>query len=807
MMQRITKELLNQAIVDIENVNDNIDTLLDVDKYIYFEDLDDFNEKNKLEFIPLSLNITIPAIFKYFKYIKEYNNLIDRKKSLNYNVDDHNRIYLDKKHEIFEKECGKVENRELDYEQVDAIVREDKNQLVIAGAGCGKTTTIVGKVKYLVKVLGVKPEEILLLSFTRKSAADMKLRVEKEIGSKMECYTFHKLGLDITKQELNDVSIFEGNLHGFIKNQLQIQLQNEDYMYALLYFLTEHIHLIKDEFSIKTEEEYRQYIEINPPTTIKGEIVKSYGEMEIANYLFSNNINYEYESLYKYPTDTSEYGAYHPDFYLPDYNIYIEYFGIDREGNVPSYYKSRHGKSPKEEYNDGIEWKKDIHKTNNTILIDLYYYENKEGTLKATLEDKLRRRGVVLNPLTTNDIFRYIESNNRGLIDGVTTSFETIINLIKSNNYTIAELRDLAERTDYADNIKVTLDLVEPLFDEYDEYLAKNKLIDFNDMINLATSIVSSGKYKNNYKYVIIDEFQDISNSRYKLLKALRDSNDYKLYCVGDDFQSIYRFAGSDIGIFTNFDKYFGSVQISKIERTHRFSDMLSIVSGNFIMKNPNQIKKRLKGYKTDSFPVSLVNAYNFKSALSFLEEKLNNLEDDSSVLFLGRYNFDIELLKDNTNFVYTYDKEKERYKVIYKNKRSLKIEFLTAHKSKGLEADYVVVLNTRRKGMGFPSKMAELPAIQLLLDSSDDYPFSEERRLFYVALTRARKKVFLLVDDNNKSTFIKELENQYSSDFKKEKYECPMCGGTLIVKNGQYGRFLGCNNYPECDYTKNIKE
>ena len=235
MMQRITKELLNQAIVDIENVNDNIDTLLDVDKYIYSEDLDDFNKKNKLEFIPLSLNVTIPAIFKYFKYIKEYNNLIDRKKSLNYNVDDHNRIYLDKKHEIFEKECGKVENRELDYEQVDAIIREDKNQLVIAGAGCGKTTTIVGKVKYLVKVLGVKPEEILLLSFTRKSAVDMKLRVEKEIGSKMECYTFHKLGLDITKQELNDVNIFEGSLHGFVKNQLQIQLQNEDYMYALLY--------------------------------------------------------------------------------------------------------------------------------------------------------------------------------------------------------------------------------------------------------------------------------------------------------------------------------------------------------------------------------------------------------------------------------------------------------------------------------------------------------------------------------------------------------------------------------------------
>ena len=129
----------------------------------------------------------------------------------------------------------------------------------------------------------------------------------------------------------------------------------------------------------------------------------------------------------------------------------------------------------------------------------------------------------------------------------------------------------------------------------------------------------------------------------------------------------------------------------------------------------------------------------------------------------------------------------------------------MSVHKSKGLEADYVIILNNKRKGMGFPSRMLELPIKELLLDNSDDYPFSEERRLFYVALTRAKKKVFLLVEQKNKSSFIDELEKRYEYDFNDEKYECPLCGGRLRVKEGKYGRFLGCSNYPECKYTKNI--
>ena len=369
--------MLLELTSKMEKSISDMDLFLDDDKYIFKEDLEKFLNDNNHKFLNLEFTLNIFKIIRYIKYKKIYDVYAEKMKTLNYLVESHNNMYLVKRHEIFAKECGKVEDRELDYDQIDAIVREDRNQLVLAGAGCGKTTTIVGKVKYLVKVLNVNPEEILLLSFARKSASDMKSRVEKEIGKPMECYTFHKLGLEITKQELNDLSIYSGNMNDFIKEKIKELLSNQNYMDDLVYFLTDNAYAIKDEFRIMSEKEYKEYIEIHPPMTIKGETVKSYGEMEIANYLFSNDINYLYEEKYKYETDTTYYNEYHPDFYLPDYDIYIEYFGIDREGNVPSYFPSRHGKTPKEEYNDGINWKKELHKTNNTVLIDLYYYEKK----------------------------------------------------------------------------------------------------------------------------------------------------------------------------------------------------------------------------------------------------------------------------------------------------------------------------------------------------------------------------------------------------------------------------------------------
>lgn len=133
----------------------------------------------------------------------------------------------------------------------------------------------------------------------------------------------------------------------------------------------------------------------------------------------------------------------------------------------------------------------------------------------------------------------------------------------------------------------------------------------------------------------------------------------------------------------------------------------------------------------------------------------------------------------------------------------------MTAHGSKGLQADYVFLLNTKAYGMGFPSQIADAPILQLLLDNCDHYPFAEERRLFYVAITRAKKKVWLVTLKGNESVFVKEIDEAYGGAMRREQYTCPLCGGRLVRRSGLYGDFFGCSNYKTsgCRYIRNIRK
>lgn len=247
----------------------------------------------------------------------------------------------------------------------------------------------------------------------------------------------------------------------------------------------------------------------------------------------------------------------------------------------------------------------------------------------------------------------------------------------------------------------------------------------------------------------------------------------YELFCVGNDWQSIYRFSGSDIGFILNFEKYWGVSEISRIETTYRFHPSLISVSSNFIMKNPEQKKKTLH----------------------------------SSVLFLGRYQFDIRILDRHNQFSYRFSTAAKQTEIIYAKRSDLKITYMTVHGSKGLQADYVFLLNNKAYGMGFPSQITDAPILQLLLDNCDHYPFAEERRLFYVAITRVKKKVWLITMKGNESIFVKEIVGMYGKEIQREQYTCPRCGARLVKRNGKYGEFFGCANFSKtgCGYTRNI--
>ncbi len=788
---------------------------------ILFSDSQSFVEPSeKLEWddrnATLITNVAITNIQKLKKAVR-YKILLEKQSelyrnanSLKQQISAHNDKVADAKIQNAYALIGDVEGRKLDKQQMTCIVKDAHNHLVIAGAGTGKTTTVVGKIKFLLKSGKYKPEDILVLSFTNASASEMSQRINQETGCDIDASTFHKLGLNIiTKVNGIVPKITQLNLRKFVKEQLLVNMQSDAYLNLLSSYLLYNRVVSKSEFEFKTQSEYEEYLRLNPPTTINNETVKSYGEMDIANFLAQNGIQYIYEHPYKIDTRTSEYGQYQPDFYLPKYDIYIEYFGVNKNGEVPSYFKGTNGLTATQTYQASMKWKRETHSANDTVLIECYSYEKFDGVLLENLKKKLVEKGAKLTPKTTKELWEQVSADGESILDGVIELFETIINLIKSNGYTIATVRQLNTGNSNVQNNNIILSLLEPIFNSYCTYLNEHKEIDFNDMINMATQYVEQRKYISPYKYVIVDEYQDISKARFSLLSALRKSNDYDLFCVGDDWQSIYRFAGSDIGYILNFEQYWGSTEISKIETTYRFAQKLIEISGNFIMQNPVQIKKSIKG-KTDTvgFALGEISGYTDKYAIEFMAKKLEDLPKDSSVFFIGRYSFDAKLLSDSGLFDCQYNNVSGFVEVKYRKRPDLKMNFITAHKSKGLQADYVFIINNKKSRMGFPSKIQDAAILNLLLDNCDQYPYAEERRLFYVALTRAKKKAFIVTVNNQESEFAMELKERYGEELKREQWECPVCGGKLLKKSGPYGEFFGCSNYKSsgCTYKRKIK-
>ena len=702
-----------------------------------------------------------------------------------------------------------VEGKTLDEQQLRCITKEVRNHLVLAGAGTGKTTTIVGYVKYLLKKKICTPDDILVLSFTNASAAEMSARLNKEIGRPIHAQTFHKLGLDIiTSVQGKRPKIYSSDIRQFVRKQLDTLIQDAAYLKNLCVYLIYNGAEQKSEFDFETEDEYLSYLRYNPPVTLKKETVKSYGELDIANFLTQNGITYVYEQEYPIDTRTSEFGQYCPDFYLPTFDVYIEYFGINRQGEVPAYFSGKSGMSATQAYQQGIKWKRELHRKNGTRMIETYAYEKFEEQLLPKLEEQLKKAGVVFTPMSPEEMWSEISGAENQKLDRVAELFGTVITLTKSNHCSLDEVRSRNHTLRNSPSIDAVIDLIEPVYNNYQAMLQARNEIDFNDMINLASDYVRQKRFLHPYRYVVVDEYQDISQARYRLLAEMRQQKDYRLFCVGDDWQSIYRFSGSDIGFILHFEKYWGASEISRIETTYRFPQSLISVSSGFIMKNPEQKRKQLRSAIADhGFSMEKITGYTDAYSVAFLAERLKELPKGSSALFLGRYRFDIKMLDGQPQFSYQYSAALGRTEVTFARRPDLQISFMTIHSSKGLQADYVFLLNNKAHGMGFPSQIADAPILQLLLDNCDHYPFAEERRLFYVAITRAKQKVWLVTQKGNESVFIKEIDEVYGDDMRKEQYTCPVCGGRLVRRSGPYGDFFGCSNYKTkgCRYIRNI--
>ncbi|MFC2385538.1 MAG: UvrD-helicase domain-containing protein [Candidatus Nanosyncoccus sp.] len=339
---------------------------------------------------------------------------------------------------------------------------------------------------------------------------------------------------------------------------------------------------------------------------------------------------------------------------------------------------------------------------------------------------------------------------------------------------------------------------MEELGREYKKEMASRSEVDFasflEEAINSLTSIKNSARPEwfkiFCFNFVIIDEYQDISPLEYALIRNLREKQNFKLFCVGDDWQTIYQFAGSEIDLILDFKKYWGEAKIFKIERTYRFPEQLAKTSGKFIMRNKTQLIKDIQGINCrDPDQIVEINGPSERTDLNSLRFFFLNLPRNTRVFLLGRYNFDIKKIS-HCEFL-NFDYETNEPRILMPERPDLNIKFCSAHKSKGLQADYVFIVNCRDAILGFPSQVKEKELITLArkallqknsqmklgnsqkgkflnmiwknLRPTKDDEFAEERRLFYVAMTRARKKIFFLTVQEKESPFILELREENS--------------------------------------------
>lgn len=707
----------------------------------------------------------------------------------------------------------KVESNPLTERQRIACVIDDDNNLLLAGAGTGKTSVMIARAGFLVHSQQATYDDILLLAYGRQAADEMNARIQDKLATdKIKAATFHSLGLTIISQVEGgkpSLSVFAEDNKAkskWIQNCFESLIESHtEYRALVLHYFSQYYYVEKNDFDFKTLGDYYQYLNDNDILSLKGDRVKSFGELYIANWLFYHGIDYEYEAAYQFDVKTVERRQYKPDFYLPEYDLYIEYYGIDAAGNTAPYID-------KDAYHAAIEWKNTTHKQYNTRCVALTYAQHKQGALLSELQNALSSLKIDYELLPIESILASLKETGR--ITVLATLFGQLLGLFKAACLDEAAQTDVINRAVDTKQAEKAFELLKPIISSYNNHLRQRDEVDFEDMIVKAIDYVKSGRFTSPWRYIMVDEFQDISEPRARLVKALSDSHKgSSLFAVGDDWQAIYRFSGADIRLTTEFEKYFGFTTQTALDLTFRFNNSIGQVASSFISKNPAQLHKQIASVAQVSTPAvsllrrgdSSINDYQssvMEMSNGAVDEVLQAIQEKVckpvTVYLLARFWFKLP----NHAEIHTL---RAKYPL-------LKIAVQSFHASKGKEADYVIIIGLQNGKHGFPCEKATPAILDALLPQQENFPHSEERRLFYVALTRAKHRVYMIADMTNTSCFVQELIAQHDIELNEfvsqteQTYaadiSCMRCDtGVLIKQTSRFGNFYSCSLFPLCEH------
>ena len=752
-----------------------------------------------------------------------------------------------------------IHEYELTQEQRNVVINDSNSSLVIASAGSGKTSTLIAKYLYLIKQLKIKPEQVLILAFSKAIQLEIKEKIE-ERGIEGEVKTFHGLGKEIIEFN-NNAKVSLGKIAEEDESKLLVTENIQkciDYASeidpSIIHKVIEFKALCpyhRIETFAKNQDEYNYAISSYPFKRVKGRIgeqtrplripalqkgvyVASQEELTIANYLYINSIDFLYES--EFPGDY----PYRPDFYYPEINLWHEHFALDENGKAPDAFEG---------YEAEVSLKKLRHAESKQNFIYTYSYQVNQGNILQFISDELDKYGLKPKQRPINEI----EARIKEIYND--SSHDLIRNIIKMQkggpiniNETASKLDSLSDQF-RAQKFKA---IYFPIFNAYQKILQENKDVDFEDMINFAADIIKNNHPKEfnsssygNYKWILVDEFQDTSFCRGRFLKALRGGGYFggaKICTVGDDWQSIYRFAGSDLSQVYDFEKQYclsnfnfvqdpdnpskqikiplrehqvdkqtlrmsyyhminaagtsdlNFLKIPDIEtekffitKNHRSDKSVVSISSDFIQRNPNQIKKNVEtlnllGVDDQDHIINFCECDNY--SYTEIEKIIRKIPKQSHIFLMGRNKHHLE---------------QTEIKKLRKNYPDYTIEETTIHKSKGLEADYIIILGLQEGLKGFPRKMDDDPLIKIFQPKDDQFPDAEERRVMYVAMSRARYGIYMCFKPTSRSEFLIEIEDIAFNhniainmfNFSTVTKECPECR-----KNGNRGTMTPQTNH-----------
>jgi DNA helicase-4 len=490
----------------------------------------------------------------------------------------------------------------LDAQQRRAIITDDQHNLVIAGAGSGKTSVLTSRIAYLTRRAdAIAPERILALAFNRSAAQEMRERLQRDFHLDLKVATFHSFCREILLEnqvridEVADAAKVIGELFpALMKTHTHIQELFLDYLQHSFRELAN-----PDDFATKAE--YYDFMSHQRYLTLNGIEVKSLAECELANFFFAHNIEFRYEAQV---TWLPEGTRYRPDFYLPQYDIYIEHWGIDRQGHTAQWIDEW-------KYKRSMDWKRSMFQQYNKTLLETWQYEYNEGTLLSTLQRALSQivPSLRFEALSYAQLVEKVYATQHDQIQQISTLIATWILHAKSHFFTPEHMRQRLTWFQGRRKDRIFGELALLVYQEYEHYLRGHHQIDFHDMINQAIALIKQEpqRYGERYDHILVDEFQDISFQRLELLRCfVNGQTRTKIFCVGDDWQSIYRFAGSEVSIFIQFEHFFPAPATTLLHTNYRCVQSIVDASSRLISFNREQRPKQVVASNREYEPITL---------------------------------------------------------------------------------------------------------------------------------------------------------------------------------------------------------